>query len=67
VTAHLSEAEARRLGLVAPASKKRTTRKAADGPYHTRCCACREEFTVEAAETRHVESTSHARYEVVVG
>ena len=60
MTAHLSAREARALGLQAPA-RRRTT---APGAYHTACVACGEEFTTQAAETRHLISSGHRRYQL---
>lgn len=58
----MSEQEARRAGLLT--SKTKTTRKSVPRSKSTsRCQACGEEFTSDAAETRHVEETGHARYE----
>jgi len=65
MTARLTEAEARKLGLDVPKKKARTTRKTAAGPYHTRCKKCGEEFTTQAAEDRHLKVTRHVRYELV--
>jgi hypothetical protein len=61
----LTAAQARRLGVDAPA-KTRTTRKAARGPYHTRCVPCGAEFTTVAAEDRHLAANPHYRYEIVL-
>jgi len=68
VTARLSVAEAKALGLTSAAKgKKRTTRKTGRGPYHTRCRTCHVEFTTAASEDRHVHDTHHVRFELVVG
>jgi hypothetical protein len=61
----LTPAQARAIG-VDTAAPKRTTRRAAAGPYHTRCTRCGEEFTTEAAEERHLIAAHHARYELVL-
>lgn len=63
MAAHLSEAEARRLGLIdkAPA---RMTRRTASGPYLTRCVTCGETFGTVRAEDRHLAETSHPTYEI---
>ena len=62
----LSAAEARRLGLGnTPASRPRTTRREARGPYATRCVLCGETFETIASEDRHVTLT-HARFELVL-
>ena len=68
MTARLSAAEAKALGLTSTsAAKKRTTRRTAKGgPYHTRCRTCGEEFTTAASEDRHVHDTHHVRYDLVV-
>ena len=59
---HLTAAETRALfGLGAP---KRTTRRTARGPYASECYDCGEAFTTQAAETRHVNATGHARYQL---
>jgi predicted NodU family carbamoyl transferase len=65
VAAHLTTAQARKLGLLDEARAKRTTRRAAPGPYHTVCVLCREEFRTRAAEDRHVDETQHPRYALV--
>ena len=64
VTARITAAQARALGIDAPKAKQRTTRKEATGPYRTRCTTCGEEFTSMAAEDRHVTDTLHARYAI---
>jgi hypothetical protein len=64
MTARLSNADLRRLGLVP--DKKRTTRRTAGGPYHTICVLCRQEFTTRASEDRHVNETGHPRYALVL-
>jgi hypothetical protein len=63
MTARLSHADLRRLGLAAP---KRTTRKTAPGPYRTQCVICREVFTTRASEDRHLASTAHPRYALIL-
>jgi hypothetical protein len=66
VSARLTAAEARALGLPAPGPAPRTTRKEVTGvPYHSRCCTCDEQFTTMAAETRHLDATDHYRYDVL--
>ena len=66
MTARLTVAEARALGLTSAAVKpKRTTRKVGRGPYHTRCRTCGDEFISAAAEDRHVIAARHWRYELV--
>jgi len=64
VTVRLSPAEARRLGIDTPTT--RTTRRVARAPYHSRCTACGDEFTTEAAEERHLAAGGHHRYESVL-
>lgn len=67
MTARITAAEARAMGLdVSKPARVRTTRKEAKGPYHTRCCACGEEFTARTTETKHVEEVRHYRYETVI-
>lgn len=65
MTAYITEAEARRLGITLPATKKRTTRKTAGGPRHTRCTSCGAEFRSSAAEDDHV-APGHSRFELVL-
>ena len=60
MTARLTAAEARALGITVPGTKTRTTRKTGAGPYRTRC-KCGEEFTTAASEDRHV-SMGHNRF-----
>ena len=66
--AHLTPAQARRLGLDVPTTGTGAgrTRKVARAPYRTRCTRCGTEFTSEAAEERHLIAEHHARYELVV-
>lgn len=66
MTARVSVAQARQLGLLddTTTTKPAKTRRER-WPYHTRCHRCGEEFTIEAAETRHNEATRHVRYELV--
>lgn len=67
MAAHLTAAEYARLGLERPPSsaessnrkRARTTRTETKGPYRSRCHACGLEFTVRAAETRHMTDTNH--------
>ena len=65
MAAHLTAAEARALGITAPAGRTRTTRKAAPGHGRSRCYDCGQLFTTAAAETRHV-AAGHCRYESVL-
>jgi hypothetical protein len=65
VSAHLTAAEARALGISPPKPGPRT-RKTARASYHSRCCTCDEEFHTEAAEERHLLSHHHARYAMVL-
>lgn len=66
MAARITAAQARKLGIEAPAGKVRT-RKTAKGPYRTVCCACETEFHTEASETRHLNETGHGRYRLVLG
>jgi hypothetical protein len=64
MTAHLTPGQARALGLDVPAPRPRTTRKALPrGRAPSTCHACGATFTTDAAETRHVAVTFHARYD----
>ena len=65
MSGRISVAEAKRLGLLDPQKKKRTTRKEAPGPFNSRCMVCQEEFTTIASEDRHLLATKHGRYEVI--
>lgn len=63
----MSEAEARRAGLLpGKPAKKRTTRKSEprNGAV-SRCVKCDATFSGDAAETRHVEQEHHHRFESV--
>ena len=64
MTVHLSEADARRLGFTKK-GKTKTTRKAAGRDGATSRCRCGEEFTTDAAETRHV-ARGHNLFESVL-
>jgi len=63
MTVHLSEKDAKRLGLTKKSASKKKP-MARDGA-ESRCVACGETFTSDAAETKHLEQTKHARYESV--
>ena len=68
MVAQITAAEARKLGLDVKGSASRSKRTAR-GPYHTVCHACGEEFTIrtgENGEDGHVETTRHARYDLVL-
>ena len=72
MTARLTPAEARRLGVEVPTGQGagRTTRRSARAPYWSICCTCAATFTSEAAETRHAAMgddwrTRHRRYATV--
>jgi hypothetical protein len=70
MTAHLTAAEARRLGFDVPATaaRPRATRKAlARDRAVSTCHTCGATFTTDAAETRHVAATCHARYAMAIG
>jgi len=77
MTAHLTVAEARALGLDPSAgtgarppsgARRRSTRKAVDAAEcaPNRCVTCGETFGGEKAEARHLKQTGHARYETVL-
>lgn len=66
MTAHLTPAQARALGIgnTLPVVPRRTTRRALARDRATSTChACGATFTTDAAETRHVAATFHARYD----
>jgi len=66
VSARLTTAEARALGLSVPEARARTTRKEVTGiPYWSRCHTCDEVFTTVASEDRHLTATHHSRYSVL--
>lgn len=44
MTARITAAEAKALGLDVPGGKKRTTKHTARSPYRTKCLTCGEEF-----------------------
>lgn len=63
---NLTAAQARALGLDTPATRARprTTRRALPRDRTPSTChACGERFDTDAAETRHVAATLHARYD----
>ena len=69
----LTPAQARALGIDPPdavtaasAPARRARRPAGPAHYHTVCHNCGEVFTTQAAETRHLDATRHARYELVL-
>ena len=74
--AHLTAAQAKALGIeaggedvVAGAGKspaRTRQRRTARGPYASECYDCGEAFTTQAAETRHLNATHHARYQLVL-
>jgi hypothetical protein len=67
MTAHLTAAQARALGLNVPAPRPRPTRRALPRERAVSVChACGERFTTDAAETRHVAATLHARYQTEI-
>jgi hypothetical protein len=66
MVARITAAEAKRLGIETKVGRTRTTSRTAKGvKYHTICVECGEEFTVQAAEDRHVDDTRHARYALI--
>lgn len=65
MTIRMTEEQARKAGLLKdPSTSKR--KGMGRGGAKSRCAACGEEFTGDAAETRHLEETKHARYETVI-
>jgi hypothetical protein len=62
MTARLTAAEARALGLAPSSSRSRTTRRSAPGPYRTTCHTCSTFFASQADEDRHLDATGHPRY-----
>lgn len=67
MTARMTEAEARALGIEpAPGRSGRRDRTVARGPYATACHDCHELFFTRASEDRHLATTGHARYELVL-
>jgi len=69
VVARLTAKEAKRLGLdLSSAGEIHHTKKDRKPrePYHTRCVKCGEDFTTEAAEARHMNTTEHRRFELVL-
>lgn len=67
MTAHLSAAEARALGIDVPGAgpRPRMTRRALRRDHAVSTCHdCAATFDTDAAETRHVADTHHARYDV---
>lgn len=67
MTAHLTEAEARKLGLIDEPAKVKTTARAVRNKdcLPNRCCTCDEVFTTEAGERRHSDGLGHNRFEAV--
>jgi hypothetical protein len=62
---NLTEAQARALGLKAPKTPSKRKKGMARAGAVTRCVECGATFTGDAAETRHLNETRHARYEGV--
>ena len=72
--AHLTAAQAKALGIkagegdvVAGASKspaRTRQRRTARGPYASECFDCGATFDTQASETRHLNATRHARYQL---
>jgi hypothetical protein len=64
VTAHLTAAEARALGIDPPPARHRTTRAALPRARAVSVChTCGDRFDTDAGETRHVAATGHVRYD----
>lgn len=66
MAAHLTAAQARKLGIDTTLGAKRRVRRTAKGPYLTKCKACGEVFDSRAAEDRHLDETRHYRYELIL-
>lgn len=60
---HLTEAEARKLGITAKTTRTKTRRRAPG--LHRTVCQCGLECFSDKEEERHVDETGHARFEVV--
>lgn len=59
--------QAAALGIIPKTKKARTTRRTVKGaPYYTVCVACGEEFHHIAHEDRHVNTTTHRNYRLVL-
>lgn len=67
MTASISEAEARKLGLIDKPTKGKKTQRSTPNKdcLPNRCCTCNEVFTTEAGERRHSDSEGHRRFEAV--
>lgn len=67
MTAHLTAAEARALGIAVPdavPARHRTTRRALPRDRAVSVChTCGDTFDTDAGETRHVAATGHVRYD----
>ena len=69
----LTPAQAKALGVStdaaepgAPRRRRGGGRRRAPDPYHTVCQDCGEHFHTAAAETRHLNQTRHACYQLVL-
>lgn len=65
MVAHMTEKEARRAGLIKPATKK-TRQTAPRQKSESRCTTCGTTFTGETAERRHADNERHHRFEMVL-
>lgn len=66
MTVRITAAQARALGVDPKIGRTRTVKRAVKGtPYHTQCVTCGEEFTIQAAEDRHLAATRHFRYRLL--
>lgn len=48
-----------------PTAPRPRVQRTAHGPAKSRCSACGEHLASEAAQTRHLKATGHARYEII--
>lgn len=67
MVARITNADAKRLGIVLPDSATVRKRSPREPGLPTRCCTCNDEFPGPAAQDRHfAENPEHRRYEVVL-
>ncbi|HEY6416864.1 MAG TPA: hypothetical protein VIX41_11515 [Acidimicrobiales bacterium] len=68
MTARLTAAEARQLGLIVKDTARKKVRREAKGAYHTRCTHCEATFDTVTGEDRHLAfNPTHTRFELVLG